>query len=476
MTTCEQPRVSVTPARFDAASAPAGDEPSPPKETKGRYIHFSLCPIFNLRLITLIRFDISGTIPIVKFQTLLKIVLSALVAIICGTLAIPAIKNLFRDQASFNWGNYMLAEDQHPGRYPDAPIFHVVLFVDELDSSTRSIRGRLYVAFKYDANASANAFSAPGKSFFSNDGPAAVKVQILPSREEIEYPLEAIEQRTFDQDFQFRPPASIPFEIPMDAGRAQAFPFDRHSLRLSANVTLPPRAYVTGTPREGGKQHQLSLPPTALKVAMSPQLVDWLLREEHDPEDADGLVMTPDSPQTATGSFTGYTFVRNFQYKWFTVGLLIIPPLIGLGHLTPFARSDQTSPFELAGALIAVISIREVLVPSDIAGRTLIDWILAIEVVVVCAGTLIATLRVRRHHPESSIEDSARRRRSAPQGTTESRRAVTEHGRPRLENQMSTAERSLSTRPPGCLPQERGSIPKSKSSVPVHDPNASISN
>ena len=53
------------------------------------------------------------------------------------------------------------------------------------------------------------------------------------------------------------------------------------------------------------------------------------------------------------------------------------------------AGSEQTSPLEFAAALLAVITLRQVLVPPDIAGFTTLDKLLGIEVAFITAATII---------------------------------------------------------------------------------------
>ncbi|MCY1144207.1 hypothetical protein OWR29_39970 [Actinoplanes sp. Pm04-4] len=84
------------------------------------------------------------------------------------------------------------------------------------------------------------------------------------------------------------------------------------------------------------------------------------------------------------------TFERPVPHLIFIFSVALLPLLIALvllsRRLNPsVAASDNTSPLELASAALALLALRQVLVPSDIRGFTLLDRVLAFELTLVIA-------------------------------------------------------------------------------------------
>ncbi|MBB6347968.1 hypothetical protein ACWGH8_26050 [Nonomuraea muscovyensis] len=73
--------------------------------------------------------------------------------------------------------------------------------------------------------------------------------------------------------------------------------------------------------------------------------------------------------------------------------ILATPVLLVFALALRRLRNKNTSPLELAAALLAVIPLRQVLVPSDISGFTLLDKLLGIEVAFITAVRLFAYAR-----------------------------------------------------------------------------------
>ncbi|GAA4912902.1 hypothetical protein HD597_012359 [Nonomuraea thailandensis] len=70
----------------------------------------------------------------------------------------------------------------------------------------------------------------------------------------------------------------------------------------------------------------------------------------------------------------------------FAYGIMPLPLLLVLGYLVARHRAcgswtdSRTSPLELAAALLAVITLRQASIPSDVAGFTTVDKLLGIQV------------------------------------------------------------------------------------------------
>jgi hypothetical protein len=77
----------------------------------------------------------------------------------------------------------------------------------------------------------------------------------------------------------------------------------------------------------------------------------------------------------------------------FVYAILATPVLLVFALALRRLRNRNTSPLELAAALLAVIPLRQVLVPSDISGFTLLDKLLGIEVAFITAVRLFAYAR-----------------------------------------------------------------------------------
>jgi hypothetical protein len=95
-------------------------------------------------------------------------------------------------------------------------------------------------------------------------------------------------------------------------------------------------------------------------------------------------------------------FERSHSYRAYIYAICSLPMLIALGFTyrrlaNPENEADVTSPLELASALLASLTLRQVLVPADIEGLTVVDKLLGIEL------TLIVFLVLYNYiHPSPS--------------------------------------------------------------------------
>ena len=89
--------------------------------------------------------------------------------------------------------------------------------------------------------------------------------------------------------------------------------------------------------------------------------------------------------------------VRHRAFSIYVLAICILPLLIALAfayrRFPKFGgRRDDTSPLELASALLTLLALRQVLVPGDLVGLTVIDRILGVELSIVVLLTLWAYL------------------------------------------------------------------------------------
>lgn len=90
---------------------------------------------------------------------------------------------------------------------------------------------------------------------------------------------------------------------------------------------------------------------------------------------------------------------RQPEHRAFTLAVLALPALLILLALARLLSTQANAlPLEAALALLAVVPLRQVLVPADVSGLTLVDTILALVVafglVIAAAGALVEQLRV----------------------------------------------------------------------------------
>jgi len=181
------------------------------------------------------------------------------------------------------------------------------------------------------------------------------------------------------------------FKVPLMEGSMTNYPHDRYTaffrIALEARgVTLVPH----GDRREGsGLFYAIS------SVRLDDNLSDWSL---------------PSVGTANQGSFSnaganfGGAYQRGLQIDLerpqktltFIYCVLLTPLLLVVALLLARWRSDKTSPLELAAALLAVLTLRQVLVPQDIAGFTVLDKFLGIEVTIIAAATIFVHTRPAR--------------------------------------------------------------------------------
>jgi hypothetical protein len=172
-------------------------------------------------------------------------------------------------------------------------------------------------------------------------------------------------------------------------GAAHSYPLDSYEDRGTWEVSTPPGTYdgLATTARE-----QL---PLRLEVAAP----------------ATTAIAWHSHPQRTTfGAVQELAGTRSFETKLFILVLLLLPIALFLGVLSTIgpSSSDLSRPIDaglLAGVaafLIAILPIRAVLVPADVAGLTVVDFALGTEITAMVAATLVVAVElgqraIKRH-------------------------------------------------------------------------------
>jgi uncharacterized protein DUF4436 len=175
------------------------------------------------------------------------------------------------------------------------------------------------------------------------------------------------------------PPPS--FEVPMSSGSPTEYPFDSYSFNVSLNVSAADNIKLP--PLDDHDRVGNNLVLSISVVVLDYDLRDWQL-STYSPVDIRSTLL--DESLTIHIS-------RDASTVAFIAAIIAVPLILVLGYL--FARhrpggstDSRTSPLELTAALLATITLRQVLIPGDIAGFTDLDKIIGIEITILVAITL----------------------------------------------------------------------------------------
>ena len=116
--------------------------------------------------------------------------------------------------------------------------------------------------------------------------------------------------------------------------------------------------------------------PVSVSMQPNPSLVDWRV-----------------SALEACGGCVGLVFQRPAHVRFFVYGVALAPLLLGLSAALHWLsdRSSRSAPIELGAALLALLPLRDVLVPDDIPGITRLDHLLGAEVVLIAVAVAVVT-------------------------------------------------------------------------------------
>ncbi|MEV4167653.1 hypothetical protein [Nonomuraea dietziae] len=191
------------------------------------------------------------------------------------------------------------------------------------------------------------------------------------------------------------------FKVPL-TGSMTAYPHDRYSARFQIEITVSDGVELPPLPDGTKRMSPRTLMLFISTIKLDDNLSDWTLPRLGD--NAHSYYV--DTGGKVEGTRPGSNVVHRLRLDTaiqvdltrrpnalaFVYAVLATPVLLVLA-LALRRQSKNTSPLELAAALLAVISLRQVLVPSDISGFTILDKVLGIEVAFITAVTLYAYAR-----------------------------------------------------------------------------------
>lgn len=116
--------------------------------------------------------------------------------------------------------------------------------------------------------------------------------------------------------------------------------------------------------------------PVTVSLLPNPGLVDWRM-----------------SALDGCGGCVGVVFSRQTHVRLFVYGVALAPLLLGLSAALHWLsdRNSRSAPIELGAALLALLPLRDVLVPDDIPGITRLDHLLGGEVVLIAVAVAVVT-------------------------------------------------------------------------------------
>jgi hypothetical protein len=208
---------------------------------------------------------------------------------------------------------------------------------------------------------------------------------------DVNFPLSGFELSAFTVPLNSR---EVSVTIPADVDPTD-FPNDAYTLDLSVTAYLDSRLIVAGADEEppvisddlGVSSRTGNLLSTMFGVAADDRLGSWNL--DSDRTVTTSVVLTELGRLRAIDS-SEVSVSRPWSYSAFVYAISLMPAVIGLGffvrtrHRTTDGSGDTAAALELAAALLALITLRQVFVPADISGLTRLDLLLGGQLLVVC--------------------------------------------------------------------------------------------
>ncbi|GHG41508.1 MULTISPECIES: hypothetical protein [Amycolatopsis] len=181
----------------------------------------------------------------------------------------------------------------------------------------------------------------------------------------------------------------VGFSVPAIVDPAD-FPNETYSLDLGMFVFLPEGISAV-------KQWRGVAPvPFVFGVAAADQLGHWTI-------DTDRVVSQGKSKYGLP--LIAVKFARGWPYWAFVYAISLMPGVIGLSFAVRTRRrrgstgEDTSAAMELAAALLALIALRQVFVPTDVSGLTRLDILLGGQLLVVCWLMAAAYVRTPAETP-----------------------------------------------------------------------------
>lgn len=188
------------------------------------------------------------------------------------------------------------------------------------------------------------------------------------------------------------------FQVPLTVGSANDYPHDRYAAQLHLEVTVPDTLELPplkdGSARPGNGR---TLVLYVAGISLDNSLRDWTLPESTGPTGSyyDQYAIPPRSVDEIQldGHAVRFELARGTRLQAYVYSVLAIPLLL-VAALVWWRRNG--SALEVAAALLAVVTLRQVLVPGDIAGFTLLDKLLGIEIAIIAVAAIWVQSPARR--------------------------------------------------------------------------------
>jgi hypothetical protein len=168
--------------------------------------------------------------------------------------------------------------------------------------------------------------------------------------------------------------------VPADVD-PEDFPNDTYAFDLAVYVSYPSEVV-------GDRDH-----PVIVGMAADDRLGQWNLDTERVASDGDSSNL-----HRVTAVFS-----RGWDYSAFVYVVSLMPAVIGLGFMIRRQRKpnpgDTAAALELAAALLALIALRQVFVPANIAGLTRLDVLLGVQLALLCAAMAVTYVRTPEPAP-----------------------------------------------------------------------------
>jgi Domain of unknown function (DUF4436) len=193
------------------------------------------------------------------------------------------------------------------------------------------------------------------------------------------------------------------FDMPL-YGYPTSYPYDTYLSQFRIHVLVPEGVELSAG-RDGGPESR-DLAVVVKQVELEGPLSDWSMIQDWDASssgvstfnDASDLVPNLDSD-------VEIAIERSPSTLAFIYAILALPILITLGYILAMYNRSRTEPaatmgsIELAAALLAIITLRQVLVPSEISGITTLDNILGIEIAIISAISVLVHVLPKGRQP-----------------------------------------------------------------------------
>lgn len=192
------------------------------------------------------------------------------------------------------------------------------------------------------------------------------------------YPLKPLVEPRVSQE-----PVRVSASLPAYVDPA-LFPNDAYVLDFGVSVSLPDELGLVAPPNKYDLAKVYLDLPVVVGIAQDDRL-GQLNMSTNTTVGVGGVAFQDPSSSINHGAVAvTVKFSRAWTYWLFIYSVSLMPAVIGLSFFVRSRRRGTSAALELAAALLALIALRQVFVPSDIVALTLLDIVLAVQLVALC--------------------------------------------------------------------------------------------